>query len=217
MNNYKWSLSTVFIIALVLSGINPPSGRADWLLENTPIFVAILVFIPLIRYIKISDLSFTFIIAYLMFPLVAAHYGVTGVSLGSTIGHFIGTSRNMYDRLTHFLFGFCAFYPIQEFVMSIHKNAGKNSFWSYYIPFETIVALSAVYEIFEWVASITVNPVLRAAFYGSQGDIFDTPEDMANSIVGALCIMLIIFLYQKYGKNYLNKFRKLDIDPLVKN
>ena len=80
------------------------------------------------------------------------------------------------------------------------KNEKKETFWNYYIPFETIVAFSAGYEIFEWIAAVTVNPVLRAAFYGSQGDIFDTPEDMANAAIGALSIMLIIFLYRKYGK-----------------
>ncbi len=198
-DKYKIFLLGVFVVALILSSINPPAGGADWLLENSPLFAAIIAYVLSVHYLKISNKSYTFIVIYLMFPLIASHYGVTVVSLGNTIGHIIGTTRNMYDRLTHFLFGFLLFYPIQELVMFI-KNEKKETFWNYYIPFETIVAFSAGYEIFEWIAAVTVNPVLRAAFYGSQGDIFDTPEDMANAAIGALSIMLIIFLYRKYGK-----------------
>jgi putative membrane protein len=198
-HKYKIFLLVIFIAALVWSAINPPAGRSDWLLENSPIFAAMIVFILSVRYIKISNLSYTLIVIYLMFPLVAAHFGVTGVSLGNTIAHFIGTTRNMYDRVEHFLFGFLLFYPVQELVMFFKKDK-EESIWNYYIPLETIIAFSALYEIFEWVAAITVNPILAAAFYGSQGDIFDTPEDMANAVVGALAMMFIVFLYQKYGK-----------------
>ncbi len=195
---YKLFLLAVFIGALVWSGINPPAGRADWLLENSPIFVAMLVFVVSVRYIKISDFSYTLIVIYLMFPLVAAHYGVTGVSFGNVIGHWMGTTRNMYDRLTHFLFGFLGFYPVQELVMFINKDNIKKNIWNYYIPFETILAASCVYEIFEWLTAVTVNPVLAVSFYGSQGDIFDTPKDMAMAAIGALFAMLIVFLFQKY-------------------
>lgn len=198
MSKYKLVLLMIFFIALVWSGINPPAGYSDWLLENSPIFLAMIAFVVSTKYIKISDFSYTLIVIYLMFPLVAAHYGVTGVSLGSFIGELLNTTRNMYDRLTHFLFGFLGFYPIQEFVMSINNK--KESPWNYYVPFETLLAFSAIYEIFEWLAAITVNPILAASFYGSQGDIFDTPKDMANAAVGALCAMLIIFLYRKYKR-----------------
>jgi len=209
-HRYKIFLLMVFVLALVLSSINPPAGKADWWLENSPLFLAMLGYIISVRYLKISDLSYTLIVIYLMFPLIASHFGVTGVSLGNAIGHFIGTTRNMYDRLTHFLFGFLLFYPIQEFVMSINKNSEKGSFWNYYIPFETILSFSAIYEIFEWIAAVTVNPILAASFYGSQGDIFDTPEDMANAAVGALCVILIIFLYRKYGKKLFESVQKIN-------
>jgi putative membrane protein len=201
MNKYKYRLFLLvfFIAALVWSGIHPPSGKADWLLENSPLFTAMLAYILSIRYLKLSNLSYTLIVIYLMFPLMASHFGVTGVAFGNVIAHIIGTTRNMYDRLTHFLFGFLLFYPIQELVM-FFKNNTEETIWNYYVPFETILALSCLYEIFEWVAAVTVNPVLAAAFYGSLTDIFDTPEDMANAAVGALCVMLIIFLYRRYGK-----------------
>jgi putative membrane protein len=202
MNKYKWILLIAFILILTWSGIHPPAGNPDWLLENSPIFGAILVFVALARFIKMSDFSYTLLFIYLLFPLATSHYGVTGVPFGSTISHFFGFSRNMYDRLTHFLFGFLLFYPIYDLVLNITK---KENGWSYYFPIEIIISLSAIYEIFEWLAAITVNPVLGAAFYGSQGDPFDTPEDMACALVGGILAMIIVFYFKKYKKSYSNK------------
>jgi putative membrane protein len=177
-------------------------GQSDWLLENSPIFVAMVVFAIFAHRLKLSNFSYTLVVIYLMFPLVASHYGVAGVPFGNTLGHWMGTARNMYDRLTHFLFGFLGFYPIQEFVISITQ---KENAWSYFIPIETIFAFSAVYEIFEWLAAITVNPILAASFLGSQGDLFDTQKDMEVAAVGVLCAALVVFLYRRYkGKSMLN-------------
>ena len=198
MSKYKIFLLIVFVAALVLSGINPPIGLSDWLLENSPLFVSVIVLVAFAQYFKLSDFSYTLIVLYLMFPLVASHYGVAGVPFGETLGHWIGSTRNMYDRLTHFLFGFLGFYPIQEFTMYINKKEGALN---YYIPLGTLLAFSATYEIFEWAAAMTVNPILATSFLGSQGDVFDTQKDMAVVVVGALCAMVIVFLFQKYRKN----------------
>lgn len=197
MSKYRLSLLVVFIVALIWSGIKPPVGQADWLLENSPLFVSVILLVIFTKYLKLSDFSYTLIVIYLMFPLVASHYGVAGVPFGDTLGHWMGSARNMYDRLTHFLFGFLGFYPVYEFTMSVTKT---ESGWNYYIPVETIFAFSAVYEIFEWMAAITVNPILSASFLGSQGDVFDTPKDMWTAAVGALCAMIIVFLFKKLKK-----------------
>jgi putative membrane protein len=197
MSKYRIFLLIIFVAALIWSGIKPPVGQSDWLLENSPLFVSVILLVVFTKYLKLSDFSYTLIVIYLMFPLVASHYGVAGVPFGETLGHWMGSTRNMYDRLTHFLFGFLGFYPVQEFMMSLNH---QESAWNYYIPLETILAFSAVYEIFEWLASITVNPILSASFLGSQGDVFDTQKDMWTAALGAVCAMIFIFLYRKYRK-----------------
>ena len=146
MSKYKIILLVIFILALVWSGIRPPASQQYWLLENSPLFLAILVFVLLELYfkLKISNFSYTLIVLYLILPLIASHYGVTGVSFGEILGNWIGSTRNMYDRLTHFAFGFLGFYPVYEFVVSVNK---KESLWNYYIPLETIMMfLSLGYE-----------------------------------------------------------------------
>ncbi len=197
-DNYKIFLLLLLMAVFVWSGINPPAGRADWMLENSPILAAVLIFIIFNRYLKFSNLSYTLIVLYLIFPLIASHYGVAGVSFGKTLGGWLGTTRNMYDRLTHFMFGFLGFLPAQDIISQI---SGKNNFWSqYFLPFQTIATLSVLYEIFEWLAAVSVNPTLAASFYASQGDIFDTPKDMANALVGALVMAAIFFLYSYFHR-----------------
>jgi len=198
MTLYKKILITAFIALFTWSIINPVLTYHYWFLETSPILIAILVFILFGRYFKLSDTSYALIVLYLALPLIASHYGVEGVPFGKTLGHWLGTERNMYDRLEHFTFGLIATFPIRDIVLYIMQ---KRNFWSlYYIPLETVISLSAIYEIFEWVAAVTVNPVLAGLFYGSQGDIFDTPKDMAVATIGALIAITLTFIYHYYKK-----------------
>ncbi len=196
MTNYQKILLLVFILAFLWSGINPPAGYSDWFLENSPIIVAIIALIFIGKYLKFSNVSYTLLTLYIMFPLVASHFGVSGVAFGSTVGHWLDSTRNMYDRVEHFMFGFLCFLPAKDIIMQV---ARKENFWTlYYLPVDAIISLSALYEIFEWLAAVTVNPHLAASFYASQGDIFDTPKDMANAVVGAIIASLLYAIYRYY-------------------
>lgn len=199
MNRYRLFLLAVFIIVFVWSGINPPS-LSYWALENIPIVLAIVVIFILERYIKLSDISYTFLLLYIVLPLITSHYGVTLVPFGYDIGHLFESSINMYDKFVHFSFGFLVFYPMQELLTRFNKNYEKESGWNYYIPLSTMFALSGIYEIFEWIASLTVNPVLAAAFYGST-DIFDEQKDMLMTVIGASIMAVVLFLMRKYKSN----------------
>jgi putative membrane protein len=168
-----------------------------WLLENLPVFAAFIVYILLLRYIQLSNFSYTLIAIYLILPLVTSRYGVSSVPIGHTLGEWLGSTRNLYDKLTHFAFGFLWVYPIKEYVQYLNKGKSK---WDYYIPLITIIAAGALYEIFEWIAAISVNPVLANQFYGSQGDIFDTQKDMAIATIGALSAIALIYFYEKFRK-----------------
>lgn len=191
---YQLILIAIIVGAFVWSMINPASN-ANWWLENSPIFLVAILLIIFGRHLKISSFSYTLFVLYLILPLMASHYGVTGVPMGYEIGEFLGFTRNMFDRVTHFAFGFLLFYPIYEIILHIKD---KKDFWNYYIPLETIIAASALYEIFEWLSAVSVNPILAASFYGTQGDPFDTPEDMACAIAGAIIAMIILIIYNKY-------------------
>ena len=80
----------------------------------------------------------------------------------------------------------------------IHNREDK--FWSYFSTFNIVVSLSAIYEIFEWIAAASVNHALASAFLGSS-DVFDTQKDMVVSVIGAILAFLIVITINHYRNN----------------
>ena len=61
------------------------------------------------------------------------------------------------------------------------------------MPLVIILALSATYEILEWVVGTHINSSVGSSFVGAQGDVFDSAKDMAMASLGAIIALLGIF------------------------
>ncbi len=190
MTNYQKLLAAIFVGVWILTALNP-LYREAWLLENLLVFLFIPVLIVTARYFKLSDVSYTFITIFMCLHLVGANWTYGEVPFGFTLGHWLGTERNMYDRLLHFCFGFLMAYPIREMFINA---TGARGFWGYLFPLDIILSFSAVYEIIEWGALMTVDSTAGSLFLAHQGDIFDPAKDMANAFVGGLIAMLIVLM-----------------------
>jgi putative membrane protein len=204
MSRYKISLILVFVIVWVWAAINPKYPH-DWLLENYLVFI----FVPLIlimgRYFRLSNVSYTLITLFMVLHVIGSHYTYSEAPFGFKLQEWIGSERNMYDRLVHFSFGLLVAYPVREVFMRLSKAKG---FWSYYFPLDLVGASSAVYEIIEWLTARTVDTAAGLAFLGSQGDIWDAQKDMLLAIVGAAISMLIIFIINwKLNKQHWKEFK----------
>jgi putative membrane protein len=53
------------------------------------------------------------------------------------------------------------------------------------------LAISAAYELMEWRVSVATGSA-GDAFLGTQGDVWDTQEDMATALVAALIAPLLL-------------------------
>ena len=190
MTRYLKILFVVFVAVWVWAAINPIYPH-DWLLENYLVFIFVPIIILTGRYFKLSDTSYTLITLFMILHVIGSHYTYAEVPFGDVLQNWLGASRNMYDRLVHFSFGFLLAYPIREVFLRISRVKG---FWGYYLPFDVTLALSAVYEIIEWIAAASVDPAAGLAFLGSQGDVWDAQKDMTMAGIGALLAMLIIAL-----------------------
>jgi putative membrane protein len=56
---------------------------------------------------------------------------------------------------------------------------------------DVTLALSATFEILEWIVASLVDPASGMAYLGTQGDIWDAQKDMLLAGVGALLAMII--------------------------
>jgi putative membrane protein len=57
--------------------------------------------------------------------------------------------------------------------------------WLFFIVLSICLAVSAAYELLEWRVAVGTGSAADA-FLGTQGDPWDTQEDMATAVVGAL-------------------------------
>ncbi len=199
MKKYRKFFLTVFLFSILLSAIHVESF-SDWLLEISPVLLGI----PLIWYLgkkfKLSDISYVCIGVYLVLPILQAHYGVAHVPFGFTIGKWMGVSRNMFDRLTHFSFGFLITYPLFEIMQ---QKIGKFRYFNFWMSASMIMGVSAIYEVFEWSARQFMSDRLSFLFIAAQADFWDTSKDLAMAfagVIGSLVIMIIaVKLHEKYS------------------
>ncbi len=196
MTLYK-KLAIVALFALILWSIFSPVSLSDWFWEILPVLVAIPALFMLNSRFRLSTLSFLLIAIYLMLPVFNAHYEVARVPFGYTLGHIWGSSRNMYDRFVHFSFGALCVFPLMEMYLFVNK---KKNFWSYFMPLSIILALSSLYEIFEWYSGSRITAAVGVSFLGSQGDVFDSPKDMAMAFLGAVLVLSGVFIYDFFRK-----------------
>jgi putative membrane protein len=63
--------------------------------------------------------------------------------------------------------------------------------WLFAIVTLSVLGISAVYELIEWVAAITSGAAAEA-FLGTQGDVWDTQSDMVLALIGALTAQALL-------------------------
>ncbi len=198
-------LTLSFMVAWVWAAIEP-LDYDDWLLENILVFILIGLIFFTGRYFEFSILSYTFITIFMILHVIGSHYTYAEVPWGVTLGEWLGTERNMYDRLVHLLFGVLFVYPVREMSVRIAKTKG---FWGYFVPFMIISSFAGFYEIVEWVAASVVDPEAGAAFLGSQGDIWDAQKDMLLAIVGSLgTLFIVMMVHIIFNRDFYHEFKE---------
>ncbi|MCO1333642.1 DUF2238 domain-containing protein [Microbulbifer sp. OS29] len=188
-HGFRLLLLTLFTLTWVWS-VWHPLHPEDWLLENYLVFAAIPMILFSLRAFPLSNISYALITLFLCLHVVGSHYTYAETPFGYTLQMWLGSERNMYDRLVHFSFGLLLAYPVREILIRL---AGLRGFWGYFFPIDVTFALSSIYEIIEWQAAKAVSPELGSAFLGSQGDIWDAQKDMLLAGVGSITTMLVVF------------------------
>jgi len=197
-------LSIAFLSAWLWAAYEPKDFE-DWLLENVLVFIFVPIVYLLGKYFKLSLLSYTLITIFMILHVIGSHYTYEKTPFGDTLAFWLGSDRNMYDRLVHFSFGFLLAYPIREMCIRVGKMKG---FWGYFVPFMIISAMGGFYEVIEWIAAVNVDPVAGSAFLGTQGDEWDAQKDIVLAVIGAfISLTLVIITNLIFNKDFLQEFK----------
>ena len=179
----------LFLLFWILSFI-VTDDQTNWLVENLLVFI----FLPILFFskdvLKISKTSYLLIFLFLLMHIIGSIYAYASVPIGNVIQSYFHLLRNPYDRIVHFCFGLLMAYPILNYVRSHFKMKTR---YTYILPIEIILSLSAVFELIEWIVGGVLMAGSEETYVGSQGDIWDAQKDMALAWLGAIIAMMITF------------------------
>jgi putative membrane protein len=117
-----------------------PLDRSDWLLENLLIFISVTVLAFTYRKFRFSNFSYAFILIFLAFHTIGAHYTYAKVPAGFWLQNWLHLNRNHYDRVIHFSFGFLLLYPMRELLV---RSARAQPQWAIWLAVAALAALSS--------------------------------------------------------------------------
>jgi len=193
---YPLILLIIILVFGAWSGIKPLDTRLTWVLEILPVMMALPVLLITYRRFPLTSLTYTLIAIHAMILMLGAHYSYAKVPLGFWMEDWFGWTRNNYDKIGHFMQGFGPTIYTREIIS--RTSPLKRGKWLGFISIAVPLAFSAVYEIIEWLASLS-NPTDTEAFLGTQGYIWDTQSDMFLCLLGSIvALILLTKLHNKY-------------------
>jgi putative membrane protein len=195
-NKYPATLLIVVMIFWIWSGIKLHDTRLTWVLETFPFMIALPVMLITYRRFRLTNLAYTLIAIHAMILMLGGHYSYAKVPLGFWMQDWFGWSRNNYDKIGHFMQGFGPAIYVREIVA--RTSPMKPGKWLSFISISVPLAFSALYEIVEWLASLS-NPADTEAFLGTQGYIWDTQTDMFWCLIGSvIALILLTRIHNRY-------------------
>ena len=193
----RWMLG-VIALGIPASAFGALYPSNTWL-QVGPVALLLPIAIASLRRWPISNGAAACIACFVILHLVAARWSysfvpydkwLSSIGLGN-IDANAGFKRNMFDRLVHFAFGLLAIVPFCE-IASRYGGFSRRQALAGSILF--VLAVGALYEIFESSLTMTMSPSDAGAYNGEQGDMFDSQKDMAVATLGAAFAIPLVWL-----------------------
>lgn len=198
-------LLALFFAVFVWSLLHP-HDYFTWILEVFPAIIGLVLIFALRRGFPLTPLVLTLLTLHAIILMVGGHYTYAEVPLGFWMKSAFHFTRNHYDRIGHFAQGFVPAMVAREVL--IRRGVVRTRGWRYFIIVSICLAISAAYELLEWRVSVASGSA-GDAFLGTQGDIWDTQEDMATALVAALMAPLLLGRLQDHQIARLERDREL--------
>ena len=192
----------LFLAVFTFAWMNSLIGTTDlanWLLENILVFVFVGLLFFTYRKHQFSDLSYLLICVYLCLHVYGAKHTYAENPLGYWLQEVFQTSRNHYDRIVHFSFGFLLAYPMREAFL---KWAKFPKWVAWLLPIEITLSVSGLYELIEWAVAELFFPAQGISYLGTQGDMWDAQKDIFLALTGAMLAMLLVVAFKKIFRMY---------------
>jgi putative membrane protein len=183
----------LLLASLLVAQIDQPYPDVA-LLQHLPTMLLLVASPALLRRWPLSTPALACIVVFLALHTLGGRYAYSNVPYddwvramtGSTLSETFGWGRNHYDRLVHFAFGALSVVPVAEVA---RRWGGLGARGAALSALGWVLAISCLYEIFEWLLTIVAAGETADRYNGQQGDIWDAQKDMALATVGAILIV----------------------------
>jgi len=181
----------IFLAVFVWSAICP-LDRFTWFLEVAPALLAFFVLAITHKRFPLTQLAYILILLHCIILMIGGHYTYAEVPIFNEIKDFFNHQRNNYDKIGHFAQGFVPAIIAREIIVRNHVI--ENPKWQVFFILCFCLALSALYELLEYLVSVLSGQAAEA-FLGTQGSAWDTQSDMAFALIGAISSLLLLYKY----------------------
>lgn len=181
-------LLSAVIAALIASGI-APFDRATWWMEVAPVLIVVPILVATDRRFPLTPLLQTLIALHALVLIVGGAWTYARVPFGFWLQDVLALDRNPYDRIGHFMQGAVPALAAREILLRLRVVRGRG--WLFFLVTCVCLAISALYELVEWRAAVVLGQGADA-FLGTQGDPWDTQNDMAMALIGAITAQMLL-------------------------
>lgn len=167
-----------------------PYDRLTWWLEVSPVFFGfIALFIAQAKGWRLSNVALVLIALHMIVLMIGGKYTYALVPAGEWVREIFGSSRNHYDRLGHIMQGLVPAIVCREIFVRNRVVAKRG--WLAFLTVCFCMTISAVYELLEWAAAL-ISEEASESFLGTQGDNWDTQNDMFCALIGATFAVVLL-------------------------
>lgn len=193
---YNRILLGTYLCLFIWSGISPFNYKV-WLLEMLGLLLMIAFYLYFNREIHFSKTLNTWFFIAAALITIGAHYSFPNVPFFKNLAEITGTERNNFDKIGHVVQGIIP--VLLSWEVLIKNNVTDKVPWLQIISFCAALAVSAFYEIFEWLFIVILGDTSYTfEVLGTQGYVWDAQTDMLCAFIGAILTIL-------FGKKHLLK------------
>ena len=181
-------LLALVLLTIAWSVIGVVDTYLTWILEAAPALVGLVALVLTYNKFRMPTYLYVVMAIHMVVLLVGAHYSYAKVPLGFWMEDWFGFTRNNYDKIGHFMQGVT---PALLSIEVLHRMTPlKTKGWTAFLSICVAEAVSALYEIIEWLAALCSSDGTEA-FLGTQGYIWDTQSDMLMCFIGAIIATVV--------------------------
>ena len=177
----------IFLLVLIWTAIDH-DNYLTWFVQSLPAVILVSTLALIYRKYKFSTFAYSVVLIHALILLIGSKYTYERNPFFDYLMQRFNLNRNYYDRVGHFAQGFTPAILAKELLL--RKGYLKRSKMFYFIVISIVLAISASYEIIEFISS-KIAGVPGYMILSYQGDEWDTQWDMIMALTAGITALTI--------------------------